>query len=637
MATSVTNEDLVFAPSQESRQTRLGREEAARIYSGLGEKPYTTVVVGGVSLGPSAATVVSEELSKLAKLHSLTNLSLADCIATLSEEDAIRSLSLLLKAAVDCRELSSLDLSDNALGSKGLATCGPLFLSTEHHIRHLYLCRCGLGPDAARLVQSLLTSARANTDLVTLHIENNLLMSQGVLQVATLVEKSPEMRDLRLSSLRAGPDSILQVLVALASHVSSLEVLDLSDNSCDIDCALMLNEVLKANKNLAHLVLRDMSINDDAAYVVLKALTETEVNVKFLDLSGNDLTACSASPLEAFLSKKAKSLKTLSLNENEFDDGAAGAIVNGVEFGNSETLTHFGLASNALTDVGAATLACAVEKLPSFEELDLRGNQLSSRTIDALQKVLGNRVLVPDLDDEHSYQDSGERSDDSRSTIIEESAPEASDVSDSALGRLRELSQSLSVTTGERDDSAASKDVFESRPSSMTAFSKYVRRPDVDDGMVEEERRRESPSGELSVTSHMTSPTSPVDEIQVRDSEKVSAEEISLTPQQFYSSAQKLKHYSDSVDREAMNLMQDLSMRRDSLSVAEGTENVNRTLAVTSTTSTQQIDITEFQSKSFGEDLQRMLWAFVIGLFVFLVVAGIVQSQDEMTLSLRPV
>jgi Ran GTPase-activating protein (RanGAP) involved in mRNA processing and transport len=140
MASPENDEPLLFSVRTESDARQLRRAEAIDLFSGLGDKPYVGASLGGCIIGDDAAVVVAEQLVKLSAFRSLARLSLADCRATLSDAEAVRALSIIITAAADCSEISSLDLSGNALGPMGITACAALFQSRRHCLRNLYFC-----------------------------------------------------------------------------------------------------------------------------------------------------------------------------------------------------------------------------------------------------------------------------------------------------------------------------------------------------------------------------------------------------------------------------------------------------------------------------------------------------------------
>ena len=53
------------------------------------------------------------------------------------------------------KRLQSINLSDNALGPKGVASCRDM-LAGQEDLQHLYLCRNGVSAEAMRTVADLL-------------------------------------------------------------------------------------------------------------------------------------------------------------------------------------------------------------------------------------------------------------------------------------------------------------------------------------------------------------------------------------------------------------------------------------------------------------------------------------------------
>lgn len=614
-------------PASPASRTRLGRAEAAPLFAPLADQPYTSATLGGCTIGPGGANAVAEHLRALASRGSLRTLSIADVVATLPEKEAVRTLSTLATAAAAAAPtIISLDLSYNALGSKGVSACAPLFQALAPRLAHLYLKRAGLGPDSARLLRTFLVSSQSATALRTLHVTSSVLTSPGVGHVAAVLEKSPLIEDVRLSSLRAGADAIATVFVALAGHATQLRSLDLSDNDMSVDSALGFGHVLDANPQLSHLTLRDMAMGNDAAYLVLRAVTKCKVAVSHLDLAGNELTADSSDAFAACFEAKGAALVNLDLSDNPFGDDAAIRIARSLTGDAITGLSVVGLASCELNDLGVVSIADSLRALPSLTKLDLSGANVKAATVNAVHAALGDKVVLP--------QDSADES------LFAHSAEDAS--SSGTVDYERELAAALVSLSGlasrksRADDETAPLDGV----TSESALSTTSNRSFWSRFGAETRGEEIPPTAETAVEPTMVSspepatlPRTPPTFRLESGSATRSGRESSQKSASMVSSARQLRAQVVTLDREVGELMQELQPTDP----AAGSSMMSGAGTYYSATSRLYLTALQREEKDDRAQLLDFFWASVITLFFVFVVLGIVQSQDEMTFSLRPV
>ena len=92
--------------------------------------------------------------------------------------------------------LTSLNLSSNALGPRGIMSCAALLeaCGKSGKLRHVWFCDNGLSARACEMVKEYLAPAdQSPTQLQTLHFFNNMSGSGGAIAVASIVECSPAL------------------------------------------------------------------------------------------------------------------------------------------------------------------------------------------------------------------------------------------------------------------------------------------------------------------------------------------------------------------------------------------------------------------------------------------------------------
>lgn len=577
----------------------IDRAEASTTFAPLGKKPYTSADLGGASISDGAATVAAEHIRSLARFNSLTNLSLADIVASLPADEAIRTISTLANAAsAFAPSLRVLDVSDNALGAKGISALGPLLTKLAPSLSHLYLNSAGLDNGAIKLLPAFL-APRSTTALHTLHIAHAVL-SGGMQPLVSVLEKSPRMTDVRFASLRADADEISKILAALKS--GALVSLDLSNNSMSIDTALSFDSLLKRNPRLERLVLTGMGMGDDSAYLVLKGVTKSGECISELDISCNDIGPKSASAIGAAVLARRNELVEFRLSDNPVGADTAVGVSRVLGEAKSSVLRVLSFANVGIDDVAAARIALALRPLPLLEKLEIGGGGLRQKTVAVIQAALprvevvcndvvagseGEVVGLADLLERlGAPSDESPVGGDTGSTI--DSGGGGSWGTNSILSKFFAGSPSVSKSSKSR----ASSVVTSSIPPLAPGYSTPP--PSVQSGRPDDAR---SPSS----------------------SERNSA---------MVMSARQLRDTVDSLQREIGALTRSPLAREASYSA------LSSDLSAVGEPTRESLGL---PGKSLRDELFDVLWACLLALFIVIVVVSIAHNQDERTFSMRPI
>lgn len=380
----------VFKLSPPSREV-LPRKLARNLLKPLSAEPYTTIELSGCAIGDAAAGLAGPQLVILAGKKSLRTVILADIIASLPTVEALRSLSALSASIGMWKGLHTVDLSHNALGSRGLAACMPIL--SGQPLRQLFLSGTGLAAESARLLCDYVAPS-PTTDLRILDVHANRLESTGLNHLSTIIAKSPSLTHLRVSSNGASENSIETLATAL-SVTSTLEELDISDNAIHIPSATRLAKTLSSQSNLVRLCLSDLDMKDETLSALLTPLSPPPPLAALL-LNGNSLSSVALLHLDAFI-LSCPSLRILSLSSNELgDDGIehlAGVIQ---QLGAKCQLEKLFLADVSASPLAFVKIALQLAKLPTFRRLDIRGNPLPHRVATALSAALTPLVVLYD-------------------------------------------------------------------------------------------------------------------------------------------------------------------------------------------------------------------------------------------------
>ncbi|KAJ8603025.1 hypothetical protein CTAYLR_001576 [Chrysophaeum taylorii] len=367
----------------------VGAERAEALLAPLGDRDLEAI--RHVKLSNKSYTIEAAECvaAKLGDLFSVTSVDVSDVIAGRPEAEALRVLSRLA-AAFASRRLTAVDVSDNALGQKGIDALLPLL--EAQRLKSLRICNNGMSAAAAEQLASLVEAA----DLETFHYHNNMSGDEGAAAVARIVERAPNLKDFRFSGTRAGRDGSLAVARSL-EKLENLEKLDLVDNTLALSGGAAVASFISTRAPPLHtLDLRDCSLGDDGFKPIAEAL-EALGELTHLDVSGNELTPASVGFLPVTVVQR---LLTLALEDNEIQNAGSRNLATLLLRARPARLRALLASTNEITSTGALTLARAIAvACPGLAKLDLDGNGLSTDALDQLPEILGEGVVLGPMDD----------------------------------------------------------------------------------------------------------------------------------------------------------------------------------------------------------------------------------------------
>jgi Ran GTPase-activating protein 1 len=415
---------------------------------------YERIILSTWALSEDAVIEIAASFCKLPKLKSLI---LADIIAGRPEAEGLsvyRALCLALTSSLSpneepiCNRIEELDLSDNAVGTKGVEACKSLL---EHmpSLKRLFFCNCGISAEAARTITDYLIQGKKkekkNVDVVekqqateevavggetrdeqkgdivdnslvleVIHFDNNMSGGAGAIAIADLISASPKLIDFKYTSSR-GDRTGVDALCSALGKAKSLIRLDLHDNIFAEPLGLALGSALSRLNTLVHLDLGDTLLRDEGVSTLISGLLQGGCvnSIEYIDLSCNEISNKGASSVANCLSKL-KHLRFMFLQENEFEDKGAKIIAKGIrsrgrlfEQGDVSLQTddrnkleflpimdrfeQIDFSSNMISSSGALALtrACLKAKLKKLRILKLSGNdEVSLSCVHRLEAIL---------------------------------------------------------------------------------------------------------------------------------------------------------------------------------------------------------------------------------------------------------
>lgn len=423
--TVTTDHETLFDISGGNRDFLMA-EEAKELLKPLQEpgNKYTKIRFSNRSFGLDAAHVAVPILVSLK--NQLTEVDLSDLIAGRDEEQALEVMTMF-SSALQGSNLRHLNLSNNALGEKGIRAFEELFIS-QSNLEELYLINNGISEEAAKALCELIPSTKK---LKILHFHNNMTGDEGAIAISNLLTESPVLEDFMCSSTRVDSAGGIALANALAT-CPHLTKLDLRDNMFGVEAGVALSKSVSVFTNLTEIYLSYLNLENEGTLALANALKDSASSLEVIDMAGNDITSEAAPALAACVTAKKESLMKLNLSENELEDGGTIVIAKALEE-DFPRLTKVDLSTNGIRRAGARVLAQAVVGKSGFKLLNINGNFLSDEGVDEVKKIFKNLpgVLGPldendpegqkfdDKDDENGDDGDGDGDDELDSKLKE--------------------------------------------------------------------------------------------------------------------------------------------------------------------------------------------------------------------------
>ncbi|KAK4780274.1 hypothetical protein SAY87_016380 [Trapa incisa] len=398
-----------FFDISEGRRAFIDAKEAEEILKPLKVhgNSYKRICFSNRSFGIDAARVAGPILASVK--NQLNELDLSDFIAGRPETEALEVMNIFSSALEGC-VLRYLNLSNNALGEKGVRAFGPL-IKSQYDLQELYLMNDGISEEAAKAVCELLPSTER---LRILHLHNNMTGDEGAIAISKIVKRSPFLMDFRCPSIRVGSEGGIALAEALKS-CTQMKRLDLRDNMFGVEAGLALSKTIPVFLDLTEIYLSYLNLEDEGAESLADALKESAPSLEVLEMAGNDITAGGARVLASCIGSK-QFLTKLNLSENELKDEGAILIGKALEEGHGQ-LVEVDLSTNAIRRAGVRVVAQAVVQKPGFKLLNINANFISDEGIDEVKEIFkGCLEMLGPLDEndpegEDADEDDGDKQD----------------------------------------------------------------------------------------------------------------------------------------------------------------------------------------------------------------------------------
>lgn len=217
-------------------------------------KILTTVNLGCRTYREDGVTVLQDFFSP-DLVKNVTILHLDDLIAGVQTHPALRILRAICGMFHNCT-VKYVDLSDNALGNRGLEACDSV-LGRQNKLEYVKFEDNGLAAESMAVLEQQLAGSE---HLRSIKFENNMVGPEGAEHFAGIVRSCPMLEDIKYAHVRArnaGTRAVLQAIVDNASL--NLKRLDLNGGKLfseeEDDGIDLLGQALAQNPQLVILIL----------------------------------------------------------------------------------------------------------------------------------------------------------------------------------------------------------------------------------------------------------------------------------------------------------------------------------------------------------------------------------------------
>jgi Ran GTPase-activating protein (RanGAP) involved in mRNA processing and transport len=339
---------------------------------------FSKVRLSSKSFGLDAAHVVAKAFANNA--DTLKEVDLSDIFPGRPEEEAMKVMQIVTEATL-CAKITSVDVSDNAFGEKGVRACTAM-LQQQNEIESITFINNGISEQAAKAISELLVSPQS---LKKLHLDKNMTGDAGTAHIAALLERAPGMEDFKMAGSRFFSKGAVMLARGLSTG-TSLVSLDLNDNNINEEGGLALSGMLFKQPNLRHLNFEAAMLGSHAAGAVVSALAAGCPKLEYLNLSCCDIYPGGV-PAVAKAISAMKNLKVLKIAENELGDFGVARICMALKESGCP-LVELDVSTNELVQAGAIAAARLAISKASFTSLNLDGNYISDEGVEKVKAVM---------------------------------------------------------------------------------------------------------------------------------------------------------------------------------------------------------------------------------------------------------
>ena len=268
----------------------------------------------------------------------------------------------IVKWLLQVSTLECLDFSYNIISNDAIGEVASS-LSCNLFLEKLNVSGCELSePQITTIVTSLSSLSR----LKHLDISHNNVTDKVADKLASVLTTNPSLEHLNLSNCELSELHITGIVKAFSEKESFLIFLDISHNTITNNESDEIASVVINNPLLEHLNLANCKLSELQLIGIFKALRNTSL-LKFLDISHSEVSREAANEISSVIVSN-RSLQYLNLSACNLEEDSLTLISNSLAF--IRSLLSFDVSFNVITDEAAKSMSVALSKNVSLEQLN---------------------------------------------------------------------------------------------------------------------------------------------------------------------------------------------------------------------------------------------------------------------------
>ncbi|XP_069584909.1 NACHT, LRR and PYD domains-containing protein 3-like [Ranitomeya imitator] len=253
-------------------------------------------------------------------------------------------------------------------------------LKSYTNIEKLNLTRCSLD------IEGLERLAPELHNVQSLSLSENNLQNISCIRLASVIRNNRYLKKLDLRNNRLSGPHFSDVTEALSSPDCGVEELLLSSNDLPDTSCIQLASVIRNNRSLKKLVLSNNRLFGEHFSDLMEALSSPDCRIEELELDRNNLPDTSCIQLASGI-RNNQSLKTLVLYNNHLSGPHFSDLMAALS---TCVIKKLDLAGNDLPDTSCIQLASAIKNNQSLKILVLSDNRLSGPYFTDLMEALSS-------------------------------------------------------------------------------------------------------------------------------------------------------------------------------------------------------------------------------------------------------
>ena len=317
-------------------------------------------------------------------LKNISSLKVLDLYSNNIPEEAADELSAAIKAN---NSLEKLSLGGNHLGSSTVMVVNALKQFTT--LKELDLI--DNQNRSEELAPALTSIISHNKCMESLLLSGNNLNDDGIIKIAQSLCKHNKLKMINLRSNNI-TEKAAEALASIISSNTGLIKLYLGNNKIQLG-VITISTALTNISSLKVLDLENNNIPKEAADE-LSAAIRVNNSLEKLWLDGNHLGSSTVMIVNAL--KQVTTLKELSLNDNQNRGEELAPALTSI-ISHNKSIEILLLNDNYLNDDGVIKIAQALCKHTKLKMIDLRGNNITERSAEALASIISSNTGLEEL------------------------------------------------------------------------------------------------------------------------------------------------------------------------------------------------------------------------------------------------